>query len=77
MNKKLTTKKIFVEDLFGILSQDISKIPWPSRFSFQDKIKYLDKVRSVYESFEDYDKCKIIIDLKNILQEQHDKEKKS
>lgn len=77
MDKKTVMSKIFIDDIFPILSKDVDLIKWPSNYSLSDKIGYLNNVIKFYEYSEDYYKCNTLIEVKNKLEKMYDNKEKS
>lgn len=77
MNKKTIMSKIFIDDIFPLLSKEEPSIPWPSQYSVSDKISYLSNLIKFYEKNEEYSKCDILNKIKNKLEKMYDNQKES
>jgi hypothetical protein len=72
MNKAKVLKSIFVDNIYGILMNQESEIPWPLNFTHQDRIEFLDETVKILENFEEYSKCSDILKLRRSLQKKYE-----
>lgn len=56
MNEELLRQKILVDEMYSILTKS-EDIPWPSRYTKENKIEYLELLIENLEELEHYDKC--------------------
>lgn len=59
MTEKELREKILVEDVYPLIV-DSEDIPWPNRFTKENKIEYLELLIETFEDLEHYDKCDAI-----------------
>lgn len=77
MTKEKVLRHIVVDNIYGILMSNDKSIPFPSTFSYTDKISYLDNIIKLLESFEEYSKCSDILKIRNSLQKKYEQSSSS
>lgn len=57
--------ELVFDDLFEVIQK--SKTPWPKQYTRAQKLKFLNSLEKHFVDRDDFEKCKVVVKIKNIV----------